>query len=51
MANEELEKAIEIGKTVYLSTFLEYVSYQMDKGDAEEAQRKFDEQRMKAKQK
>ena len=47
MADEKIEKITGIYQ-IYLTTFLNFVSYSIDKSEAEEAQYKFDEQRRKA---
>ena len=47
MADEKIEKISQVYQ-IYLTTFLNFLAYSIDKGEAEEAQYKFDEQRRKA---
>ena len=47
MADEKIEKIAQVYQ-VYLTTFLNFLAYSIDKGEAEEAQYKFDEQRRKS---
>lgn len=46
MADEKIEKIAQVAQ-IYLTTFLNYLAYSIDKGEAEHAQYKFDEQRRK----
>ena len=48
VADEKIEKVAEVNQ-IFLTTFLEFVCYLTDKGEAERAQDKFDEQRRKMK--
>ena len=47
MCDSKIEKVKEIYQE-YLTDYLQFLSYLIDKGEAEEAQEKFDEERRKA---